>query len=168
MFMQGMRSFTANDSLFCELRLFALADASSQGQKARDNRSKGENLMRHYALWIGFAATLFLFANAVNAASIRGKVVDQAGQSVAGVMVSAIDDEHRKWTSVFSQQDGSFEITGLRDVDHNIRTRLMGLADEWSSRIAAGTRDLVIKTRPAEGEELEPSACSLSIIHETV
>ena len=70
-------------------------------------------------------------------------------------MVSAIDDEHRKWTSVFSKNDGSFVITGLRDVKHSIRTRLMGLADEWSSGVAPGTDDLTIQTRPAKGEELE-------------
>ena len=57
--------------------------------------------------------------------SIRGLVVDSSGDGVAGVMVSAIDDEHRKWTSVFTQKDGSFQISGLRPVAHNIRTRLM-------------------------------------------
>ncbi|MEM9643861.1 MAG: carboxypeptidase-like regulatory domain-containing protein, partial [Planctomycetota bacterium] len=63
----------------------------------------------------------------VQAESIRGRIVDQAGKPVEGVMVSAIDDEHRKWVSVFSQKDGSFEITGLRNVGHKLRTRLMGM-----------------------------------------
>ena len=31
----------------------------------------------------------------------------------------------------------------------------MGLADEWSSGVAAGTHDMVIQTRPAVGDELE-------------
>ena len=31
----------------------------------------------------------------------------------------------------------------------------MGFADGWESRVAVGTRDLVIKTRPAVGDELE-------------
>jgi hypothetical protein len=39
--------------------------------------------------------------------SIRGRVVDSAGTGIEGVMVSAIDDEHRKWTSVFTQKDGA-------------------------------------------------------------
>ena len=86
---------------------------------------------------------------------IEGRVVDSAGKGIEGVMVSAIDDEHRKWISVFSQKDGSFSVSGLRDVDHNIRTRMMGFADGWESRVAVGTRDLVIKTRPAVGDELE-------------
>jgi putative heme-binding domain-containing protein len=86
---------------------------------------------------------------------IRGLVVDPSGDGVEGVMVSAIDDEHRKWTSVFTQKDGSFQISGLRPVAHNIRTRLMGVADEWKSDVAAGTKDMVIQTRPAVGDELE-------------
>jgi putative heme-binding domain-containing protein len=87
--------------------------------------------------------------------SIRGKVVDASENPVEGVMVSAIDDEHRKWQSVFTGKDGSFAIGGLRNVKHNIRTRLMGFADEWISHVAVGTDDLVIRTRLAIGEELE-------------
>ena len=123
--------------------------------------------MRRFAILAGFASALFLFGGAVDAETIRGKVVDQAGKPIEGVMVSAIDDEHRKWTSVFTQKDGSFEVSGLRQVDHNIRTRLMGLADEWSSGVAAGTHELVITTRPAKGEELElqrPASSAFSML----
>ena len=99
---------------------------------------------------------LFLFITQTSTADdIRGKVVDKDDQPVEGVMVSAIDDEHRKWTSVFSQKDGSFKIEGLRSVKHNVRTRLQGLADEWVSDVAIGRSDLVVKTRPAVGDELE-------------
>ena len=87
--------------------------------------------------------------------SIRGMVVDSTDKGVEGVMVSAIDTQQRKWTSVFTQKDGSFEILGLRNVDHNIRTRLIGLADEWKSGVSAGASDMVIQTRPAVGAELE-------------
>lgn len=110
---------------------------------------------------------LVLFSGPTSAETIRGKVVDQAGKSIGGVMVSAIDTEQRKWTSVFTQEDGSFEISGLRNVDHNIRTRLMGLADEWNSGVAADTQNLVIKTRPAVGEELElqrPASSAFSML----
>lgn len=122
--------------------------------------------MRHFALLTGFASALFLLGGAVDAETIRGKVVDQAGNPVEGAMVSAIDDEHRKWTSVFTQKDGSFAISGLRNVDHNIRTRLMGLADDWNSDVAPNT-ELVIKTRPAKGEELElqrPASSAFSML----
>ncbi|PHQ34899.1 virginiamycin B lyase family protein [Rhodopirellula bahusiensis] len=112
------------------------------------------------------AVSLFMIGQS-QAESIRGTIVDASGKAIEGVMVSAIDDAHRKWTSVFSQKDGSFEITGLRNVDHNIRTRLMGLADQWNSKIAAGTDDLTIKTRGAEGEELElqrPASSAFSML----
>ena len=117
--------------------------------------------------WFTTTIATLSMAVAVNAESIRGTIVDEAAKPVAGVMVSAIDGEHRKWTSVFSQQDGSFEITGLRKVDHSIRTRLMGLSDEWSSGVAAGTDDLIIKTHPAEGEELQlqrPASSAFSML----
>ena len=93
--------------------------------------------------------------NQLDAATIRGKVVNQSGNAVEGVMVSAIDAEHRKWTTVFTQEDGLFEISGLRNVDHSVRTRLMGLNDEWISKVTHGTQDMVIRTRPAVGDELE-------------
>ena len=101
------------------------------------------------------------------AETIRGRVVDHGGKPVEGVMVSAIDDEHRKWASVFSQRDGSFEIAGLRNVKHNVRARLIGLADEWVSNVAADRSDLEIRTRPAYGEELEmqrPSSSAFGML----
>lgn len=123
--------------------------------------------MRHFALLSGLTFAFCLCHGPSCAETIRGKVVDQAGRAIEGVMVSAIDSEHRKWTSVFTQKDGSFEISGLRSTDHNIRTRLIGLADEWSSGIAAGTDDLVISTRAAAGEELElqrPASSAFSML----
>ena len=103
----------------------------------------------------GFVWAISLFSGPVDAETIRGKVIDQSDKPIEGVLVSAIDAEHRKWTSVFTQKDGAFEISGLRNIDHSIRTRLMGLADEWSSGVAAGTHDMVVQTRPAVGDELE-------------
>ena len=88
-------------------------------------------------------------------ATLRGTVVDASGEPVSGVMVSAIDDEHRKWVSVFTSDSGTFRIGGLRDVEHSVRTRLMGLADEWMSGVSPNGDALVITTRPAEGDELE-------------
>lgn len=99
--------------------------------------------------------------------SISGKIVDTSGQGVAGVMVSAIDDEQRKWISVFTDQDGTFAVEGLRGVKHHVRTRLMGLVDQWESDIAPGTTDLTIITQPAHGEELElqrPASSAFSML----
>ncbi len=105
-------------------------------------------------------------ATRARAESIAGKVVDQSGKPVEGVMVSAIDDQHRKWTSVFTQSDGTFKIEGLRNVKHNVRTRLAGLADEWVSDVTANNA-LQIKTRPADDEELElqrPASSAFSML----
>ncbi|MBC8356848.1 MAG: carboxypeptidase regulatory-like domain-containing protein [Planctomycetes bacterium] len=121
--------------------------------------------MRNWILFFAFTATHF--TRPVNAETIRGTVSDQAGRPIEGVMVSAIDDGHRKWTSVFTQQDGSFVIDGLRNVEHSVRTRLMGLADEWVSDVTAGTTDMVIQTRAAVGEELEmqrPASSAFSML----
>ena len=126
----------------------------------RENR-----LMKNLISFLAVAAALI--TGSARAESIRGTVTDASGKPLEGVMVSAIDDEHRKWTSVFTREDGSFEISGLRNVNHSIRTRLMGLADEWSSRVAAGTHDMVIHTRPAVGEELElqrPASSAFSML----
>lgn len=100
--------------------------------------------------------------------SIQGRVIDSAGSGVEGVMVSAVDDEQRKWTSVFTQQDGSFSIPNLRNVDHKIRARLMGLGDEWVSGVAVGTDHLMISTHPAVGDELEsqrPASSAFSMLN---
>ncbi len=104
---------------------------------------------------VGSVLAFFLFSGPIDAEMILGRVVDQSGKPIEGVMVSAIDAEYRKWTSASTPKDGSFEISGLRNVDHSIRTRLMGLADEWSSGVAAGTHDMVIQTRLTVGDELE-------------
>ncbi len=123
--------------------------------------------MRNFAILAGFVLALLLFSSAANAETIRGKVVDQSGKPVEGVMVSAIDEDHRKWTSVFTQKNGSFAISDLRKVKHSIRTRLMGLADEWNSGVAPDTHDMVIKTRLAVGEKLElqrPASSAFSML----
>lgn len=103
-------------------------------------------------LWLAVGLSI---DSSVDAAAISGTVVDAAGKPLEGVMVSAIDDDHRKWISVFSADDGSFRITGLRAIDHNVRARLMGLADEWLSDVPVGSENLVIQTRRAHGKELE-------------
>jgi len=112
-------------------------------------------------------ASFQMMIPSAQAETIRGTVSDESGKPVEGVMVSAIDDEHRKWTSVFTQKDGTFAIDGLRNVEHSVRARLMGLADEWISDVGAGTKDMVITTRPAVGEELElqrPASSAFSML----
>ncbi|MEE2642515.1 MAG: c-type cytochrome [Planctomycetota bacterium] len=122
---------------------------------AAEMRGKGSLKMTAFCLVAVILAGPLVAASDVPGHSISGRVVDSAGLGVEGVMVSAIDDEQRKWISVFTKKDGSFSVGGLRKVKHHVRTRLMGLADHWASDVAAGTKEMVIKTRPAVGEELE-------------
>ena len=124
-------------------------------------------------LYVAFACALLIVCGTTVSAverstsTIAGRIVDASGDGVEGVMVSAIDNDHRKWTSVFTRPDGSFTIKGLRSVNHHVRTRLMGIADEWRSDVSPGTDDLTIKTRPAKGEELElqrPASSAFSML----
>ena len=103
----------------------------------------------------------------VDAATIRGSVADASGKPMGGVMVSAFDKEQRKHVSVFSQPDGSFAIDGLRDVDHQMRARLMGLLDVEIEDIRPGTKDMSIQMTPATGMDLEeqrPANSALSML----
>ena len=105
-------------------------------------------------------------AKETSSRSLSGAIVDASGKGIAGVMVSAIDEEQRKWTSVFSDEDGSFVIRDLRSTDYSIRTRLMGLADEWLSGVETDNH-LTISMRPAVGKELEaqrPASSAFSML----
>ena len=75
---------------------------------------------------VALLATMFAMISPAAAKSLTGKVTDPKGSPMSGVMVSAFDEKHRKWISVFSQEDGSFTLDGLRDVEHQVRARLMG------------------------------------------
>ena len=100
------------------------------------------------------AFALCVFTTHLDAATIKGKVVDASGKALEGVTVSAFDEERNQSISVFSQADGSFTIDGLRDVTLSVRARLMGQLDEWQEDVRAGSR-LSFAMQPAEGEDLE-------------
>ena len=74
---------------------------SARFYDVRNNRVKRENLMRNVLYFVLLVCLFSGFSNSVDADTIRGKVVDEFGSPVEGVMVSAIDDVHRKWISVF-------------------------------------------------------------------
>ena len=86
------------------------------------------------------AFALCVFTTHLDAATIKGKVVDASGKALEGVTVSAFDEERNQSISVFSQADGSFTIDGLRDVTLSVRARLMGQLDEWQEDGRAGSR----------------------------
>ena len=115
----------------------------------------GKDAMKKSVVLFCSSLTVLLSCAFSQAATIQGTVVNEKNMPVEGVMVSAIDTEHRKWTSVFTKPDGSFTIDGLRNCNYRLRTRLMGLADTWLSSVSANTDNLHIQTRPAVGEGLE-------------
>ena len=67
--------------------------------------------------WIGFLAILLVAAMAlaannaavdVSAVQITGKVTDEAGKPLQGVLVSAIAGDGTHTVTVYSQPDGAF------------------------------------------------------------
>jgi streptogramin lyase len=89
------------------------------------------------------------------AKSLNGKVFGNDRKPLGGVMVSAFDEDHRKWVSVFSQENGAFSIDGLRDVEHQVRARLLGKLDEWHDDVRPERDALSIKMQLATGPDLE-------------
>jgi streptogramin lyase len=104
---------------------------------------------------VALLAMAFALISSAAAKSLTGKIFATRGKALGGVMVSAFDEGHRKWISVFSRTDGSFLIDGLRDVDHQVRTRLSGKVDEWYDDVRPGRDELAVTLRPATGEDLE-------------
>ena len=101
------------------------------------------------------ALALSVSMSIVSADTISGKVLDSAGQAMEGVMVSAFDRDHEVSTSVFSQADGSFTISNLRDTTFDVRARLLGQLDEWQNGVTRGTDEVAFVMEPAKGEMLE-------------
>ena len=118
------------------------------------------------ALGLALVSVPFLTAS-LFAGTISGTVVSKSGEPMEGVMVSAFDEDHQKSTSVFSQEDGSFVIDGLRDADHTLRARLLGMVDEWIDDVGADESDLSLTMTPAVGLELQeqrPANSTLSML----
>jgi len=106
-------------------------------------------------VWVAAVALALCASTQVNAGGISGKVLDESGKAMEGVMVSAFDGERRQSVTVFSQADGTFKIDGLRDVTHDVRARLLGQLDEWHEEVDPGTNDVSFAMEPATGEDLE-------------
>lgn len=104
---------------------------------------------------LALLAAVCATAASTEAETLTGKVFVEDGKAMGGVMVSAFDEGHRKWVSVFSQPDGSFLIDGLRDVNHQVRARLLGKVDEWYDDVLPGRDTVSVKMKPATGYDLE-------------
>ena len=103
---------------------------------------------------VSMALAFCLSMTHAGAEVISGRIVNAEGKAMEGVMVSAFDEDRRQSTSVFSQANGSFEIDGLRDIDYQLRVRLMGYRDR-TAEVESGMQNIAIKMEVATGAELE-------------
>ena len=86
---------------------------------------------------------------------IHGRVTDAKGGPMAGVMVTAYDEELEMNASVFTAADGMFELKELRKTTHQVRMRRPGQLDEWVDDVEPGSGALAVKMKPATGEDLQ-------------
>jgi len=86
---------------------------------------------------------------------IHGRVTDAKGGAMAGVMVTAYDEEQQIHVSVFTAADGKFELEGLGKTTHQVRMRRPGQLDEWVDDVKPGSGALAVKMEPARGEDLQ-------------
>ena len=118
--------------------------------------------------WLAAAAILiFVSAGDINGEIIAGRVVDQSGKAMNGVMVSAFDKGHRKIVSAFTQTDGSYAIDRLRAVKHSLRARLLGQEDEWRDNVKTGSAKIEFRMKPATGDDLQdqrPASSGFSML----
>jgi virginiamycin B lyase len=104
---------------------------------------------------LAITTSLIAILSPASANTIRGTVSDGSGKPMEGVTVSAFDEKLNQSTSVFTQADGSFTISGLRDTTLNVRARLLGEEDSWQKKVAMGASDLAFTMKPATGTVLE-------------
>lgn len=107
-------------------------------------------------LWIGLCVCALAVWSAPSwaggGASISGVVVDEAGNPLQGVHVSAWDPSIDMNVTVFSQEDGSFSIKGLEPRAYELRARLIGKEDEYIDEVeltSEGTDGIKLKMQPA-------------------
>ena len=86
--------------------------------------------------------------------SINGTVVDQDGNPIGGAKVTAFDEAQAKTITAFSQEDGTFELSGVPEGDLTLRARLIGLADTMIDISAGGSAAIEIAMKPATPDVL--------------
>jgi streptogramin lyase len=78
----------------------------------------------------GFA---FAANNAIDVQQVKisGKVTDDQGKPLAGVLVTAYDRDMERSVTVYSKADGSFALADLPVDEYQVRARQIGRADAW-------------------------------------
>jgi streptogramin lyase len=116
--------------------------------------------------WIGFLAVLLVAAMAlaannaavdVSAVQITGKVTDEAGKPLQGVLVSAIAGDGTHTVTVYSQPDGTFRLAGLPMSDYKLRGRQIGRADATLDlgHLHTAKDGVALKLAPVTGMDLQ-------------
>lgn len=67
--------------------------------------------------------------------AVSGKVVDESGNALPGVMVTAFDYSTDATITVHTQEDGTYTIDGLDPKSYELRARLIGLEDEYIDEV---------------------------------
>ena len=91
--------------------------------------------------WAFFLAVLFSTSMPALAIDVSGIVVDETGNPMRGVMVSAIDSDLGKSESVFSATDGQFRIDGLEAHPYTIRARTIGKEDGFLENVNPSSKE---------------------------
>lgn len=95
---------------------------------------------------------------------ISGKVTDESGQPLSGIMISAWDEETEKRTTVYSQADGSYSL--MAPGTDELRARWIGWEDQYVEEVKAALSEgkpyeHQFKMGPAEDPQSQRTAESL-------
>jgi hypothetical protein len=82
-------------------------------------------LPRVVCLWMGLCAASPAAAQ-IGTAALRGYITDQAAATVAGAKVTVADTEAGRSRTVVTDDDGSYDIAGLRPGTYDVRIELPG------------------------------------------
>jgi virginiamycin B lyase len=74
---------------------------------------------------------------------LTGRVTRTDGQALAGVMITAYDQDRHQSTSVFTAADGRYRFPRLRPVVHRVRARRIGFAESFRESLDLSTAGAV-------------------------
>lgn len=104
-----------------------------------------------------FSVVAMLGASAIaSAAGISGVVMNDAGEKLGGVMITALDAKADKSITVFTDANGSFSVKGLAPAKYEVRARLLGLSDAYEDvRLKDDSESLEFTMSKADDYDLE-------------
>lgn len=90
-------------------------------------------MLKHWQTAAGLLAVLATATclQAGETATVKGKVVDESGAPMRGVMVSVLDGDLDKSVTVLTDADGQFVLDRLEPKMYDMRARLLGFEDTF-------------------------------------